>query len=222
MIRPVHNTLQQDDYIQKRTMCDQTTLLNLDSNKPLVMVLSGPSGVGKDAVLKAMKRRGLAFHFVVTTTDRPKRPEEVEGVDYNFVTTRRFEEMIRNDELVEYARVYGDYKGVPKAQIKDALLSGKDVVLRLDVQGAAKVRQLFPDSVQIFLIPENEAQWYQRFRNRRTETEAELEKRMSIAREELKLVERFDYVVVNSTDCLDQTVDHITAIITAEHLKVKI
>lgn len=203
-------------------MCDQTTLLNLDSNKPLVMVLSGPSGVGKDAVLKAMKRRGLAFHFVVTTTDRPKRPEEVEGVDYNFVTTRRFEEMIRNDELVEYARVYGDYKGVPKAQIKDALLSGKDVVLRLDVQGAAKVRQLFPDSVQIFLIPENEAQWYQRFRNRRTETEAELEKRMSIAREELKLVERFDYVVVNSTDCLDQTVDHITAIITAEHLKVKI
>lgn len=202
-------------------MCDQTSLLTL-RYKPLVIVLSGPSGVGKDAVLKAMQRRGLAFHFVVTTTDRSKRAEEVNGVDYNFVTTRRFEEMIRNNELIEYARVYGDYKGVPKVQIEDALASGKDVVLRIDVQGAAKVRQLFPDSVQIFLVPENEAQWYQRFRNRRTETEAELERRMDIARDELKLVDRFDYVVTNATDCLEQTVDRIAAIITAEHLKVKI
>lgn len=208
------------DHILK-LMCDQTTLLPLISNKPLVIVLSGPSGVGKDAVLKAMKQRGLAFHFVVTTTDRPKRSDEVNGVDYNFVTTERFEEMIRNNELVEYARVYGDYKGVPKAQIDDALASGKDVVLRLDVQGAARVRQLFPESIQIFLVPENETQWYQRFRNRRTETEAELERRMSIARDELKLVHRFDYVVTNATDCLDQTVDKIAAIITAEHLKLK-
>lgn len=202
-------------------MCEQTTLLNLNSDKPLVMVLSGPSGVGKDAVLKAMKRRGMAFHFVVTTTDRPKRPEEVDGVDYNFVSTERFEEMIRNNELVEYARVYDDYKGVPKAQIDDALASGKDVILRLDVQGAARVRQLFPESVQIFLVPESEDQWYQRFRNRHTETEAELENRMDTAREELKLVDRFDYVVTNTTDCLEQTVDRIAAIITAEHLKVK-
>lgn len=201
-------------------MCDQTSLITL-RNKPLVIVLSGPSGVGKDAVLKAMQRRGLAFHFVVTTTDRPKRAEEVDGVDYNFVTTERFEEMIRNNELVEYARVYGDFKGVPKVQIEDALASGKDVVLRVDVQGAARVRQLFPDSVQIFLVPENEAQWYQRFRNRRTETEFELEHRMEIARDELKLVDRFDYVVTNATDCLEQTVDRIAAIITAEHLKVK-
>jgi len=201
-------------------MCDQTSLITL-RNKPLVIVLSGPSGVGKDAVLKAMQRRGLAFHFVVTTTDRPKRAEEVDGVDYNFVTTERFEEMIRNNELVEYARVYGDFKGVPKVQIEDALASGKDVVLRVDVQGAARVRQLFPDSVQIFLVPENEAQWYQRFRNRRTETEFELERRMEIARDELKLVDRFDYVVTNATDCLELTVDRIAAIITAEHLKVK-
>lgn len=201
-------------------MCDQTSLITL-RNKPLVIVLSGPSGVGKDAVLKAMQRRGLAFHFVVTTTDRPKRAEEVDGVDYNFVTTERFEEMIRKNELVEYARVYGDFKGVPKVQIEDALASGKDVVLRVDVQGAARVRQLFPDSVQIFLVPENEAQWYQRFRNRRTETEFELERRMEIARDELKLVDRFDYVVTNATDCLELTVDRIAAIITAEHLKVK-
>ncbi len=201
-------------------MCDQTSLITL-RNKPLVIVLSGPSGVGKDAVLKAMQHRGLAFHFVVTTTDRPKRAEEVDGVDYNFVTTERFEEMIRNNELVEYARVYGDFKGVPKVQIEDALASGKDVVLRVDVQGAARVRQLFPDSVQIFLVPENEAQWYQRFRNRRTETEFELERRMEIARDELKLVDRFDYVVTNATDCLELTVDRIAAIITAEHLKVK-
>lgn len=205
----------------KRNMCLQTTLLSLNSNKPLVIVISGPSGVGKDAVVKAMQRRGMAFHFVVTTTDRPKRQEEVAGVDYNFVSTERFEEMIHNDELVEYARVYGDYKGVPRAQIEDALASGQDVVLRLDVQGAARVRELFPDSVQVFLVPENEEQWVQRFRNRHTETEEALVRRLETAREELILVERFNYVVTNATNCLEKTVDCIQAIITAEHLKVR-
>jgi guanylate kinase len=202
-------------------MCEETTLLPGKHHKPLVIVLSGPSGVGKDAVLKAMQRRGLDFHFVVTTTDRPRRPEEVDGVVYHFVSTERFEEMIRNGELIEYARVYGDYKGVPKAQITRALESGRDVVLRLDVQGAARLRELFPDSVQIFLVPEDEACWYDRLRNRQTESEASLEQRMAKAREELKLVDRFDYVVINATDCLEQTVDRIAAIIMAEHLKVR-
>jgi len=202
-------------------MCTHTTLLELNNQKPLVIVLSGPSGVGKDSVLKAMQSRGMAFHFVVTSTDRKPRKEEVNGVDYNFISTERFEYMIRNDEFVEHARVYGDYKGVPKAQIQDALASGKDVVLRLDVQGAARVRELFPDSIQIFLIPENEDKWRQRFISRKSETEEMLQQRMLIAHEELKRVDEFDYVVINCTDCLDTTVNQIAAIIEAEHLKVR-
>ena len=202
-------------------MCTHTTLLELNNQKPLVIVLSGPSGVGKDSVLKAMQSRGMAFHFVVTSTDRKPRKEEVNGVDYNFISTERFEYMIRNDEFVEHARVYGDYKGVPKAQIQGALASGKDVVLRLDVQGAARVRELFPDSIQIFLIPENEDKWRQRFISRKSETEEMLQQRMLIAHEELKRVDEFDYVVINCTDCLDTTVNQIAAIIEAEHLKVR-
>jgi guanylate kinase len=202
-------------------MCTHTTLLELNNLKPLVIVLSGPSGVGKDSVLKAMQSRGMAFHFVVTTTDRKPRKEEVNGVDYNFISTEQFEQMLHNDDFVEHARVYGDYKGVPKSQIQGALASGKDVVLRLDVQGAARVRELFPDSIQIFLIPENEDKWRQRFISRKSETEEMLQKRMEIAHEELKRVAEFNYVVINCTDCLDTTVNQIAAIIEAEHLKVR-
>jgi guanylate kinase len=202
-------------------MCNHTTLLELNNQKPLVIVLSGPSGVGKDSVLKAMQSHGMAFHFVVTTTDRKPRKEEVNGVDYNFISTEQFEQMLQNDEFVEHARVYGDYKGVPKSQIQGALASGKDVVLRLDVQGAARVRELFPDSIQIFLIPENEEKWRQRFISRKSETEEMLQKRMTIAHEELKRVDEFNYVVINCTDCLDTTVNQIAAIIEAEHLKVR-
>lgn len=202
-------------------MCNQTTLLDTGTQTPLVIVLSGPSGVGKDAVLKAMKARGLAFHFVVTSTDRKPRQEEVDGVDYNFINTAAFEQMIRNDGFIEYARVYGDYKGVPKAQIQNALASGKDVMLRLDVQGAARVRELFPQSIQIFLVPENEEKWRERFISRKSETPEMREKRMEIARQELTRVVEFDYLVVNCTDCLDITVDQIAAIIQAEHLKVR-
>ncbi|MFZ3080364.1 MAG: guanylate kinase [Bellilinea sp.] len=202
-------------------MCYQTTLLDLAHNNPLVIVLSGPSGVGKDSVLKAMQSRGLAFHFVVTSTDRKPRVGEVNGVDYNFISTEQFRRMIQNGEFIEFAEVYGDLKGVPKSQIHDALASGKDVVLRLDVQGAARLRQLFPESIQIFLVPENEEKWRDRFISRKTETVEMLQQRMDIAHEELKRVNEFNYVVVNCTDCLDTTVNQIAAIIEAEHLKVR-
>ena len=202
-------------------MCNQTTLLELNNQKPLVIVLSGPSGVGKDAVLKAMQKRGMAFHFVVTSTDRKPRKGEVNGVDYNFITTEQFKRMIENQEFVEHAEVYHDLKGVPKSQIVDALASGKDVVLRLDVQGAARLRELFPDSIHIFLIPENEEKWRQRFISRKSETEEKLQQRMQIAHLELERVNEFNYIVINCTDCLDTTVDQIAAIIEAEHLKVR-
>jgi guanylate kinase len=124
--------------------------------QPVMVVISGPSGVGKDAVLKEMQARGLPFHFVVTMTSRAPRENEVPGVDYWYTTRENFEELIRQDEFIEYALVYEDYKGVPKPQIREALASGKDVILRVDVQGAATLRGLCPEAILVFLIPENE------------------------------------------------------------------
>jgi guanylate kinase len=112
--------------------------------KPLLIVISGPSGVGKDSVVECMAERNLPFHFVVTATTRPPRDDEVHGVDYFFFTKDEFAEMIENNELLEYAFVYNDFKGIPRSQVQEALASGKDVVMRLDVQGAATIRELCP------------------------------------------------------------------------------
>jgi len=200
---------------------DQLPLdFDLHHPKPLLIVISGPSGVGKDAVIKAMKEKGLPFHFVVTMTSRPIRPGEVDGVDYFFVSRERFEELIAADEFIEYANVYGDYKGIPRSQIRDAMASGKDVILRVDVQGAETVRRLCPEAVLIFLIPANKDEWLWRLKNRKTETEEALKLRVETAREELKQFSHFDYVVVNAHDRLDEAVRIITAIIEAEHHRI--
>jgi guanylate kinase len=188
--------------------------------EPLVIVISGPSGVGKDAVLGALRARKLPFHFVITATSRPPREGEVDGKDYHFVSKEKFEEMIAGGQLIEHAVVYGQYKGVPGFEVKGGLESGKDVVLRLDVQGAARIRSLFPDAVMIFLVPSNYREWLDRLQNRRTETEDELKGRVETAREELKRVVEFDYMVVNAQGRLERAVDDIIAIITSEHHRV--
>ncbi|HET7376368.1 MAG TPA: guanylate kinase, partial [Anaerolineae bacterium] len=136
----------------------------------LLVVLSGPSGVGKDSVLNRMKELGLPFHFVVTMNSRPKRPTEIEGVDYHFVSVNQFVAMIEHGELLEHAVVYGDYKGIPKRQVKEALASGKDVLLRIDVQGAATIRRLVPQALLIFLMAGSESELAQRLNERYTET----------------------------------------------------
>ncbi|HMN31261.1 MAG TPA: guanylate kinase, partial [Caldilineaceae bacterium] len=123
----------------------------LHQPKPLLVVLSGPSGVGKDASLQTLKQTEYPFYFVVTATTRPQRPNEVDGVDYHFVSVGEFAEMIEQGELLEYAVVYGDYKGIPKKHVREALASGKDVIMRIDVQGAATIRRLVPNAVTIFL-----------------------------------------------------------------------
>jgi len=123
---------------------------------PLLIVLSGPSGVGKDSVIREMKSRELPLHFVVTATTRPPREEEVEGRDYLFISKEHFAEMIDQGELLEYAVVYSDYKGIPKSQVRQALASGHDVIMRVDVQGAATVRRLCPQALLIFLTTRNE------------------------------------------------------------------
>ena len=187
----------------------------------LVVVISGPSGVGKDATLKKMKDMGYPFHFVVTATTRPKREGEMEGVDYFFVDMSEFARLIDAGELLEYAVVYGQYKGIPKPQVRDALASGKDVVLRIDVQGASTVRRLLPEAVFIFLVAESEEALIKRLMERKTETPGGLKIRAATAREEMKRIQEFDYCVTNSDCNLEETAHTIASIIRAEKARVK-
>ncbi len=186
---------------------------------PLLVVISGPSGVGKDAALERLKERHLPFHFVVTATTRAPRPGEVEGDDYFFLSKDQFAEMIEKDELLEYAVVYDDFKGVPKQQVRDALNSGKDVLMRLDVQGAATIRNVVPGAITIFMSTVSEAELAERLSMRNTETAESLKLRIATARKELQRLKEFDYCVVNRQGELDETVDKITAIIEAEHCR---
>ena len=188
--------------------------------QPLLIVISGPSGVGKDTVIQRMKERRLEFHFVVTATTRPPRPGERNGVDYFFVSREEFARMIDEGELLEYAIVYNDYKGIPKQQVREALASGKDVVMRIDVQGAATVRKICPEAVLIFLTTETEEELVERLQKRKTEAPEGLRLRIATARQELKRMNEFDYVVVNREDQLEETVDTIIAIIQAEHHRI--
>ena len=194
---------------------------DIPPKNPLLIVISGPSGSGKDTVMQRMKERGLPFHFVVTATTRPKRVNEVHGRDYLFVSKEEFARMIEENELFEYAIVYGDYKGIPKDQVRQALASGKNVVLRLDVQGAETVRKLAPEALMIFITTENEEELERRLRGRKTETGDSLALRIATARKELQRLEAFDYVVVNRDFHLDETVDTISSIIEAEHHRVR-
>ena len=194
---------------------------NIHHPQPLLIVISGPSGAGKDTVMQRMKERGLPFHFVVTATTRPKRANEVHGRDYWFVSKEEFARMINEDELIEHAIVYGDYKGIPKQQVREALASGMDVIMRIDVQGAETVRRMAPEALMIFLTTDSEDELVHRLETRKTETVDSLAIRIATARKELKRVDAFDYVVVNYDFQLDETVDIIRAIIDAEHHRVK-
>jgi guanylate kinase len=167
-----------------------------------------------------MMERGFPFHFVVTATTREKRANEIHGKDYLFVSKDEFARMIEEDELIEYAIVYGDYKGIPKAQVREALASGKDVVMRLDVQGAESVRKLSQDALLIFITCDSEEELEHRLRERKTESADSLSLRIATARKELQRIDAFDYVIVNHDFHLDDTVEKVRAIIAAEHLKV--
>jgi guanylate kinase len=193
---------------------------NLHNPQPLLIVISGPSGVGKDSVLHGLKQRNLPMHFVVTATTRPRRENETHGVDYFFVSKDEFAQMIEHEELIEYAIVYNDYKGIPKQLVREALASGQDVVMRVDVQGAASVRKLAPEAVLIFLTTESEEALVRRLKSRQTETAEDLTLRIATARQELKRAAEFDYVIVNADGHLDKTVDTVVAILQAEHHRV--
>jgi guanylate kinase len=188
--------------------------------QPLLIVISGPSAVGKDSLMQRLRDRGCPFHFVVTVTDRPRRPDEVDGEDYFFVSTAEFERMIEENELIEHAVVYGQHKGVPKQQIREAMASGKDVVMRVDVQGAATIRQKAPQAVLIFLIASSEEELEERLCARGYDSPEQIDRRIATAREEMKKLPEFDYVVVNRQDELDRAVDDVLTILRAEHCRV--
>ncbi len=187
---------------------------------PLLVVISGPSGIGKDAVVQALKQRDESTHFVITMTTRPPRADEVDGVDYFFVGTEKFERLVNQGELLEHAWVYSDYKGIPKVQVRQALESGKDVVMRLDVQGASTVRSLCQDAILIFLTANDREEWLKRLKARRSESAEDLALRIETAQKEFDCLEDFDYIVINAEGELDKTVDVIQAIIKAEHHRV--
>ena len=188
----------------------------LPSPKPLLIVLSGLSGVGKDTVLDELRKSKFPAHICVTATTRAQRPTEKDGVDYYFVSKAKFQEMLTKDELMENATVYGNSYGIPKEPVRQALKAGQDVIVRIDVQGAATIRKKVPQALLVFLVTTTLAELEKRLKKRRTETAAELDLRLKTAEKELDSVPMFDYVVVNREGKIDRTITEITAIITAE------
>uniref|UniRef100_A0A7S3VHK8 guanylate kinase n=1 Tax=Dunaliella tertiolecta TaxID=3047 RepID=A0A7S3VHK8_DUNTE len=189
--------------------------------KPVVIIISGPSGVGKDAVVQKLKEARSDLYFVVTATSRPMRPNEVEGRDYFFVDRPKFEGWIRDDMLLEHANVYGDYKGIPRQQVDDALKAGTDVVLRIDVQGAATVKRLMPEAITIFVTAESERSLVTRLASRKTEDMTKLALRVQTARDEVKRASEFDYIVENGTGMLEKCVSQLSSIIDAEKARTE-
>jgi guanylate kinase len=195
--------------------------IEIPTPPPLLVVVSGPSGVGKDAALKRMRELNYPFYFLVTNTTRPKRPDELDGVDYKFVAKARFTLMVERGEFLEHAIVYGHEYGNSRQEVREALNRGQDVIMRIDVQGATTIKKLVPDAVFIFLLPPSIQALERRLRKRRTEPEEYLQIRLHAARLEINEVEKFDYVIVNEDDALDETAQMIQSIIAAEKCRVK-
>lgn len=194
---------------------------NTQSAHPLLIVISGPSGVGKDATLDRMKKAGLPYHYVLTATTRPKRPGEKDGVDYWFVSEDKFHQMVERNQLLEWAKVYGNYYGVPKREIKETLKQGLDTVVKVDVQGAATIKRILPDALFIFLMPPSPEELANRLKQRYGSSSADLDVRLGKAQEEMESLPLFDYVVISYTDNLDLTVTEINAAVTAEKCRIK-
>ncbi len=198
----------------------KTELMLYPTREPLLVVLSGPSGAGKDAVLAKLKESGQPFESIVTVTTRPRRPKERDSIDYHFISVKEFQEMVRHEELLEWASVYGNWYGVPMKPVKQALDSGQDVIVKVDVQGAATIKKAMPQAVLIFLIPPLMKELGTRLNQRHTESSSALSLRTGIAAEEIKQLPLFDYMVVNKQDEINRAVSDIKAIIQAEGCRV--
>ncbi len=187
---------------------------------PLLVVISGPSASGKSSVVSGLRQLERPWHFAVTATTRPKRSGEVDGRDYIFLDVETFLRMRERDELLESAQVYDRWYGVPRRQVRDPLIAGKDVILGIDVQGAATIRQIAPEALSIFVMPASLDELETRLSARGTEDEAEMQRRLDEATTELGRIGEFDYRVVNRNGQLDTTVREVDAIIAAEKCRV--
>ena len=187
---------------------------------PLLVVLSGPSGVGKDAVLTKMKKLGRPFHYIITATTRPKRAGEKNGVDYYFLSGKEFQQMIDKHQFLEWANVYDNYYGVPKNEINVALRKGVDAIVKVDVQGAATIKEILPQAVFIFLMPPSLDELEKRLRSRHSESTTGLSLRLEKAKGEIKSLPLFDYVITSRPNKVDEVVSQIDAIVTAEKRRV--
>jgi guanylate kinase len=189
--------------------------------RPLLIILSGLSGVGKDSVLEGLKKSPYPLEFIVTVTTRPRRYNEKDGVHYTFVTPAKFQEMVDGNAMLEWANVYGNWYGAPKEPVKKALASGKDVIIKVDVQGAAAYKKIVPGAIFIFLAAPTLEECAPRLKQRSTESPADLELRLKTARQEMEMLPMFDYLVMNRHNELTKAVADIEAIITVEKCRVK-
>jgi len=192
-------------------------MTNNGTKRGILIVLSGPSGVGKGTVCGALRKMDTDIVYSVSATTRSPRQGETEGVNYFFKSREQFESMIRNDELLEWAEYCGNYYGTPKDFVERTLEQGRDIILEIEVQGALKVRKQFPEGVFLFLLPPSLDELQSRIVTRGTETEEVIRSRMNVAREELQLLEHYDYAIVN--DQVEAACGRIQAILTAEHCR---
>ena len=192
----------------------------MPESPPLLVVISGPSGVGKDSVIGELRKKDRPRHFTVTATTRSPRPGETDGVDYIFLDTETFLEMRDSGRLLESAEYSGSWYGVPRSQVSEALKQGKDVFLKIEVKGAGTIRALAPEAVLIFLAPASFEELAGRLGQRQTEGAEETARRLEIARMEMAQVGRYDYCVVNRDGCLEEAAADIEAIIIAEKCRV--
>ena len=191
----------------------------MDSSHGLLIVLSGPSGAGKGTLCRELLRQEPNVQYSVSATTRSARPGEVEGVHYFFRTREDFETMIRNGDLLEWAEFCGNFYGTPKFAVEQAVVTGKDVVLEIEIQGAMLVKQNHPEAVFVFIVPPSLAVLSERIHKRATESEEVIQKRLATAIHELEYVEEYDYVVVN--DEVPAAVQRLRSIIMAEKCRVK-
>lgn len=206
------------DMTQSESHPDET--VSTPAAQGLLFVLSAPSGAGKDTVIQALQAQGADFFVVPSMTTRLPRPGESEGKPYYFVDQETFAQMVKNHELLEHAKVHGNWYGQPRQPIRDNLRAGRDVLLKIDVQGATSVRKLIPQAVFIFLHPGSSEELAQRLEARHTETAEELQRRLTNAQAELAEQHWYDYLVFNHHGRLQEAVDDLRAIMRAEHCRV--